>query len=69
MTELMAYVGINNGTVRAVVVDDPNDLDLTADMLAEWVQMGRTVERMTLDAAITRMRCERVDRLEQLATV
>jgi len=65
--ELSAYVGIKDGTVRAIVVDDPADTRLTAEMLGDWVEMGRTIERMTLDAAITRMRCERVDRLERLA--
>lgn len=63
--ELSAYVGIKDGTVRAVVIDDPSDTELTSEMLADWVKMGRTVERMTLDAAIIRMRCERVERLER----
>ena len=56
---MQAYVGIKNGTIRAVVVDDPKDTDLTAEMLSDWVKMGRTIERMALDAAIERMRVER----------
>lgn len=67
MSELSAYVAIKDGTVRAIVVDDPADAELTAEMLSDWRKMGRIAERMTLDAAIIRMRCERVDRLERLA--
>jgi hypothetical protein len=54
-----AYVGIKNGSIRAVVVDDPKDTELTAEMLSDWIKMGRTVERMRLDDAIARMKAKR----------
>lgn len=60
-----AYVGIKDGTIRAIVVDDPDDTDLTAEMLADWIKMGRTVERMTVEAAIERARSEKPKRNER----
>lgn len=53
------YVGIKDGSIRAIVVDDPDDTDLTGEMLSEWVKMGRQVERMDLDTAIARARAEK----------
>jgi hypothetical protein len=56
MTQVFAYVGINAaGSVRAVVIDDPKFKASTAKLLAEWVMMGRTVERMDIAEAHRRM--------------
>lgn len=61
-----AYVGIKDGTIRAIVVDNPDDTDLTAEMLADWIKMGRTIERMSIDAAIERARAEKSKRNERV---
>jgi predicted regulator of Ras-like GTPase activity (Roadblock/LC7/MglB family) len=54
-----AYVGIKDGTVRAIVVDDTRDADQTAKLVADWIKMGRTIERMPLHQAVERIKRER----------
>jgi hypothetical protein len=54
-----AYIGINKqGEVRAFVTDDPGDEHDTAKLVAEWIRMGRTVERVTVEEMHRRMNPE-----------
>lgn len=57
MGEDYAYVAIKDGTIRAFMRDDEY-LDEIATALADWVKMGRTVERMRASAALDRMKAE-----------
>jgi hypothetical protein len=54
------YVGIKDGTIRAFVVDDPKYPKDSAKLVAEWIRMGRTVERMDRKVALARIKAERV---------
>lgn len=58
-----AYVGIKDGSIRAIVVDDTRYPDDTAEMISDWIKQGRTVERLPLGAALARMGDERFRRL------
>lgn len=58
------YVGIKGGTIRALVVDDPKYPKDTADLVAEWITMGRTVERVDRKVAVDRMKIELKDRTD-----
>lgn len=56
MNQVFAYIGVNEaGSVRAIVIDDPKYKKDTAKLIAEWVTMGRTVERVDLAEAHRRM--------------
>lgn len=51
-----AYIGINKaGSVRAIVFDDPGHETSTAEHVADWIKMGRTVERLPIKEACERM--------------
>lgn len=51
-----AYIGINKqGHVRAFVLDDEGHEDETAAIVASWIKMSRTVERVTVDDLRQRM--------------
>jgi hypothetical protein len=61
MTKLAthAYIGINaEGKMRAIVFDDPAYKKDTAKRVAEWIKMGRTVERLPAQEACDRMRAD-----------
>jgi hypothetical protein len=52
-----AYIGINeNGLARAIVYDDPKWKKDTAKTIAEWIKMGRTIERLPVAEACDRLR-------------
>jgi hypothetical protein len=51
-----AYIGVNKfGSVRAFVMDDPGCEKETATLVAEWIEMGRTIERIPADELQSRM--------------
>lgn len=52
-----AYIGINaDGLARAICHDDPQYKRDTAKTVAEWIRMGRTIERLPVDDACARLR-------------
>lgn len=53
-----AYIGIriSDGSVRAIVCDDPGYEKQTAEIMADWEAMGRRVERLPIAEAKARMR-------------
>jgi hypothetical protein len=52
-----SYVGINpDGLARAIVHDDPAFKRDTAELIAEWIVMGRSIERLPSDDAIARLK-------------
>lgn len=45
-----AYVGVNkSGSVRAFVMDDPGEEKETGALVASWIEMGRTVQRVDIE--------------------
>lgn len=60
-----AYVGIKDGTIRAIVFDDTRYPDDTARLVADWIKIGRTVERLPLSDAVSRMKAEHRSRGEE----
>lgn len=51
-----AYIGVNkDGQARAIVFDDPGYESDTAKIVAEWITMGRTVERLPVKEAAARI--------------
>ena len=53
-----AYVGVKDGETRAFMREEPDYLDDMANTLAEWIRMGRSVERMPAANALARMKRE-----------
>lgn len=57
--ELFAYIGINkDGTVRAICRDERGEEKSTAKIVAEWIIMGRTIERHSMDVAMDRFKAD-----------
>jgi hypothetical protein len=54
-----AYIGVKDGSVRAIVFDDAGYEKDTAKLVAEWITMGRTVERLPRAEALKRTRATR----------
>jgi len=57
-SENMAYIGIEDGRVRAICRDDPGYEKSTAKMVANWIKEGRTVERVTVTEGMARIRAD-----------
>lgn len=54
-----AYIGVNQqGQARAIVCDDAGYEKDTAKLVAEWITMGRTVERLPIEEAKARLNPE-----------
>ena len=52
-----AYIGINAaGEVRAISMDDPGSERENEKLVAEWLKMGRKVERLPWEEARKRLR-------------
>lgn len=65
-----AYVGIKDGMIRAFCRDDGIEYpDEVATTLADWIKMGRTVERMPAKHALERMKAEHVARKSEDAAL
>ena len=61
--ERYVYVGrADCGCIRAVIVDDPDGLTLTARETARWIQSGLTLERLPVETvrstSLTRPDCQ-----------
>lgn len=57
MTAVYAYIGINErGEVRALSMDDPGSERDNAKLVAEWLKMGRRVERLPVKEALAKFR-------------
>jgi len=53
---LFAYIGVNKaGSARAICRDDPGEEKSTARIVAGWIKMGRTVERLPMEDAMRRI--------------
>jgi hypothetical protein len=50
-----AYIGVKDGSARAIVFDDPGYEKDTAKIVSDWIKMGRAVERLPVKEA-----CERI---------
>jgi hypothetical protein len=53
-----AYIGVKDGTIRAIVADDPQYAKDTAKLVAEWIEMGRSIERVRWSDGVKRMKAE-----------
>lgn len=52
-----AYIGVRaDGSVRAIVLDDPGSEADTQAIIAGWPAMGRAVEYLPIEEATARMR-------------